>query len=91
MNNKQIFLTFLTTIVLLLTIIYRKRSNYEPIKKVRAQPTKVKVRQSVSNKYLKVVTVDSCEYVVFDKWSGGGGHGGITHKGNCKFCLKRNK
>lgn len=91
-NNKQIFLAFLGVITLLLMVnIYQGPSSSNSIKKLNAKPKKVNYKRSVSNKYLKVVTVDSCEYVVFDKWSGGGGHGGITHKGNCKFCLARNK
>jgi len=30
-----------------------------------------------------------CEYIVVDSYTRG--PGGITHKGNCKFCIKRNK
>ena len=34
-----------------------------------------------------IVIVDSCEYI-----SGNYAHGGImAHKGNCKFCVERNK
>lgn len=34
-----------------------------------------------------VVTIDSCEYVAYHA----GQQGGITHKGNCKFCAQRNR
>ena len=31
----------------------------------------------------KVETIDSCEYVIY--------HSDICHKGNCRFCLERQK
>jgi hypothetical protein len=34
-----------------------------------------------------VFTVDNCEYVIWDGYK----CGGIIHKQNCKFCIKRNK
>lgn len=39
----------------------------------------------------QVLTIDSCEYIY--AWFGGEFHGGgsLTHKGNCKFCEKRNE
>ena len=36
---------------------------------------------------LITVEVDSCEYLLGD-W---GGATVLTHKGNCKYCLKRNQ
>jgi hypothetical protein len=36
---------------------------------------------------LTLVEVDSCEYL-FGEW---GNATVLTHKGNCKFCLERNK
>jgi len=35
----------------------------------------------------KVVIIDSCEYIYTNEGNGGQC---ITHKGNCKFCIKRN-
>lgn len=35
---------------------------------------------------LYVVSIDSCEYVVYDGYR----NGGIVHKQNCKYCAKRN-
>lgn len=32
-----------------------------------------------------ITEVDSCEYLIFDGYKAGG----IIHKQNCKFCLKR--
>ena len=42
----------------------------------------------VSGIMMRTYTIDSCEYI-------GSIHGSngdvLTHKGNCKFCIKRNK
>jgi outer membrane lipoprotein SlyB len=36
---------------------------------------------------ISVLTIESCEYV----WVSVGHAGGLSHKGNCKFCIERNK
>jgi hypothetical protein len=36
---------------------------------------------------MNIVQVDSCEYVVYSSYQ----QSGITHKGNCKFCIERSK
>jgi hypothetical protein len=36
---------------------------------------------------ISVMTIDSCEYV----WVKRGYGGGLSHKGNCKFCAERSK
>ena len=36
---------------------------------------------------VKIITVDSCEYIT---WNSGYG-GGICHHENCKFCKQRNE
>jgi len=33
------------------------------------------------NSTYTIVTIDSCEYILFDR--------GISHKGNCKYCKAR--
>jgi hypothetical protein len=33
----------------------------------------------------EILVIDSCEYV----WCKNGYAGGLTHKGNCKFCAQR--
>lgn len=42
-----------------------------------------------------VVIIDSCEYLIkkddVQVWNMGRGFGYMAHKGNCKFCEKRNK
>lgn len=35
---------------------------------------------------VKILTIDSCEYLFF--WDGNAS--GLTHKGNCSYCQKRN-
>lgn len=34
-----------------------------------------------------IVTIDSCEYIIRSYYKGGI----MAHKGNCKFCLERNR
>ena len=36
---------------------------------------------------IQILTIDSCEYV----WCRLGYAGGLTHKGNCKYCAERAK
>jgi len=40
-----------------------------------------------TNGSYETVELDSCEYIVFREWY----KGGITHKGNCKFCETRKR
>lgn len=40
------------------------------------------------NSYLSIIVIDSCEYVGY---LGGTYSDFLTHKGNCKFCAKRNE
>lgn len=35
----------------------------------------------------EVVEIEGCEYVVYDGFEAGG----ITHKGNCKYCEQKRK
>ena len=39
-----------------------------------------------ANADVKVITIDSCEYII---WGGGHGEIGYAHKGNCKWCRLR--
>ena len=39
----------------------------------------------VSNQGVQILVIDNCEYV----WCKNGYGAGLTHKGNCKFCLAR--
>ena len=39
----------------------------------------------------EVVVIDSCEYIFYSEKRGHSGYGFMAHKGNCKFCEKRNK
>lgn len=41
-----------------------------------------------TNHDIRIMTICGCEYIV---WDGSHGEIGFTHKGNCKFCAKRNK
>lgn len=38
---------------------------------------------------LSIVTIDNCEYIVGNAFRNK--DFAITHKGNCKFCIERNK
>lgn len=35
----------------------------------------------------KIVEIDSCEYIQYHNYL----YESITHKGNCKYCIERNK
>lgn len=39
-------------------------------------------------KNCEIVVIDSCEYIMY---RAAGSYNHITHKGNCKFCEKRNQ
>lgn len=41
----------------------------------------------LSSGCVQILTIDSCEYVWCINWNAGAG--GLTHKGNCKFCKQR--
>ena len=44
----------------------------------------------IDSSSLRVITIDSCEYIAgYSKYGNGGPV--LTHKGNCKYCLARNK
>ena len=39
-----------------------------------------------------VIVIDECEYITYSRWLGStSGVYTITHKGNCKYCIQRNK
>ena len=39
----------------------------------------------VKNGYVHTIEVDGCEYILIYGLNGGG----LTHKGNCKYCAER--
>ena len=39
----------------------------------------------------KTIVVDSCEYLYKEIPTTGGGYAVMAHKGNCRFCEKRDK
>jgi hypothetical protein len=36
-----------------------------------------------------IIIIDSCEYIIYNAKANDGG--AFAHKGNCKYCVKRNK
>ena len=44
--------------------------------------------KNVENNY-KVKVIDSCEYIIYSRYSSNIGYGFMAHKGNCKFCKER--
>lgn len=40
---------------------------------------------------LRVVVIDSCEYLIGKNRFGEAGYGYLSHKGNCKYCAERRK
>jgi len=47
---------------------------------------KIVDNKSASNRLVQIITIDSCEYIV---WDGSHGEVGFAHKGNCKWCYIR--
>lgn len=39
----------------------------------------------------EIKIIDSCEYVMIERGFGDMATMGLSHKGNCKFCLERKK
>lgn len=72
--------------VLLVAVIFSSCEpiNNEQIKKVDAIDL---AGGEVRNEGVQILTIDSCEYV----WCKNGYGAGLTHKGNCKYCLVRAK
>lgn len=54
---------------------------------------KVSVISSVNDEptMLRVVVIDSCEYLIGRYSIGYKGYGYLSHKGNCKYCAERRK
>lgn len=50
--------------------------------------TEHKTEQESNWQGFEVMIIDSCEYL--NRYEGGQGYR-FTHKGNCKFCVKRSK
>lgn len=50
--------------------------------------SKISTNITISGKEILIYIIDSCEYIGTIKYSNSDI---LTHKGNCKFCLKRNK
>lgn len=40
---------------------------------------------------VRVVIIDSCEYLIGNRSIGYQGYGYLSHKGNCKYCAERRK
>jgi hypothetical protein len=57
-------------------------------------PSKNVTSSVMNNPNFQIVTVDSCEYVLYcsqkSRDYSGAWASGLTHKGNCKYCRKRN-
>ena len=92
-------ITFLTLIVLfLLTSCHTHPTEvHETINRTKYinVETEVIVKHINKNEYFSIVEIAGCEYILYSKTSkirngyGESGAGGLTHKGNCKYCLKK--
>jgi hypothetical protein len=93
--SKLINILIFTTIFLGLTAgscdspKYEKPISNSKIEKSYNTGKKVVFKDTIGFESLefKVLTIDSCEYIV----SGFGKSANVAHKGNCKFCQSRNK
>jgi hypothetical protein len=72
-----------------------KKSEYLSLKGINTPPEypKALLIPETSNeigkiRFLEVVAIDSCEYIMgYTKYNDGGPV--LTHKGNCKYCIER--
>ncbi len=90
MNKKHLF----TTLLLVLITIITACNEYDPAqqKEIIKSARRIDVIWTDENNFssseeFTIIIVDSCEYLVakHDRSRI------ITHKGNCKFCIARNK
>lgn len=51
----------------------------------KSEVVKKELKQSFYNNNIKIIVVDSCEYLYFPNGNASFG----SHKGNCQFCLQR--
>jgi len=70
------------TLILIATVFYACNEQAKKCNQGQYQ------EQIVLDKY-DIIVLDSCEYIAY-KWAGADNHV-ITHKGNCKYCIKRLK
>ena len=57
-----------------------------------SKPTPIVIPDTIEGKGYYIEILDSCEYIVYNKMEGSDyAVYSITHKGNCKYCLKRGK
>lgn len=47
----------------------------------------IKTIKTYDNDLFRIIEIDSCEYILSDVYLGNS----ICHKGNCIYCLQRNK
>jgi hypothetical protein len=71
-------------LIILLTLVFVSCSG---INSHTVQPTKT-LSEIVPFGELTIIELDNCEYIAFQL---GNHNGAVTHKGNCKYCLARNK
>jgi hypothetical protein len=70
-------------IILVSILLYGCKEVIPGAKEVNAESLNY---NELSNHGVQILTVDGCEYI----WCKNGYGAGLTHKGNCKFCLSRN-
>ena len=79
-------LKLIVILITLLTISFYSCKE-EPTTKFYWDNTQIKIFDNVS---YQIIIIDSCEYIIGKDDSPYNGGYFLTHKGNCKFCTKRN-
>lgn len=74
----------ITLLIVLSIIMVNCGPSYEEVQ--IEQVKNGKAIKSNNGKIFDIIIIDSCEYVVYDF---GINNAIMSHKGNCKFCLKR--
>ncbi len=71
------------------TNIYHEVERTNDVYKVKADI--INVNEQYGDLCLRTVVIDSCEYLIGNRYEPGTGYGYLAHKGNCKYCAERRK
>lgn len=92
-KGQAVWISFITVVIGFSTFIYFNRDSYFDKQETIEEPTKetpippVHFSGEIGDTHFKIVEIDSCEYLI----SGVGPKRIFAHKGNCKYCIDRNK
>lgn len=94
---KYLFIIFM---VLMVSSCGQKKTAEYHIKKLEELNAEVEYQSNLPYESINLITphktinayiivIDSCEYILANRYAGYSGVGYLAHKGNCKFCEER--